>query len=536
MESIDISQPNPTDSLVPNTGQQSDTFPSNPLQLPNPDSNHSGSGKDPSLSDEAALNAATWFAEQQLDSFTSDEDFLDNMEQAFGNDWQSQQAEDLIQDLASGDAMPKVEILPASELKANGAYGENTIYLSEEFLSNASSEKVSGALLEEIGHYVDQELNSGDSPGDEGEIFQQLVQDEAISEGELVELKAEDDSGTIALDGEEISVEQASPDYRGYLLEYEPGEPLEDRPAVKEWQNQLVDLDYDIGEAGVDGFYGSDTEEATKEFQEEQQIMVDGIVGPETWKAAFSDSGEAGSGLPREMKKNYEAKVENLVPELEEVLPDIVEAYEDSGTGNKPFITSGHEGREGDDGHSEGSAHYTNEAIDLVGYKGETYTERMSAEDLKDIAETIITGSSLKDISDSSPKPYLAKGNWDQNEDGAPDFRVLLENLGRGDQHIHIDIHPENSISTPPADNLPNNHVLENDPGEPEYDSYVEDWQERMNKLGWSNKEDGLKEDGLYGPNSEKIAREFQDAAGISEDGKVGPETWDASFEPIRIG
>jgi peptidoglycan hydrolase-like protein with peptidoglycan-binding domain len=288
MESIDVSPPNPTDSLVPNTGQQSDTFPSNPLQLPNPDSNHSGSGKDPSLSDEAALNAATWFAEQQLDSFTSDEDFLDNMEQAFGNDWQSQQAEDLIQDLASGDAMPKVETLPASELKANGAFGEDTIYLSEEFLSNAKSEKVSSALLEEIGHYVDQELNSGDSPGDEGDIFQQLVQDEAISEGELVELKAEDDSGTIALDGEEISVEQASPDYPGYLLEYEPGEPLEDRPAVKQWQRQMKKEGYDIGEAGVDGLYGSDTEEATIEFQKDEEIKVDGIVGPNTWEAAFS--------------------------------------------------------------------------------------------------------------------------------------------------------------------------------------------------------------------------------------------------------
>jgi hypothetical protein len=179
----DVSQPNSTNSLVPNAGQQGDTSSSNPLQLPSPESNHSASGEASYISDDAALNAATWFAEEQLDSFTSDEDFLDNMEQAFGNDWQPQQAEDLIQDLASGDAMPKVETLPASELKANGAFGEDTIYLSEEFLSNAKSEKVSSALLEEIGHYVDQELNSGDSPGDEGDIFQQLVEDKDISDG-----------------------------------------------------------------------------------------------------------------------------------------------------------------------------------------------------------------------------------------------------------------------------------------------------------------------------------------------------------------
>ncbi|PSP30013.1 MAG: hypothetical protein BRC59_05845 [Cyanobacteria bacterium SW_4_48_29] len=151
-------------------------------------------------------------------------------------------------------------------------------------MSNAKSEKVSGALLEEIGHYVDQELNSGDSPGDEGEIFQQLVQDEAISEGELVELKAEDDSGTIALDGEEISVEQASPDYPGYLLEYEPGEPLEYDSYVEDWQERMIDLGW-LNEA--DGLYGPNSEEAAREFQDEAGISEDGKVGPETWKASF---------------------------------------------------------------------------------------------------------------------------------------------------------------------------------------------------------------------------------------------------------
>ena len=312
-------------------------------------------------------------------------------------------------------------------------------------------------------------------------------------------------------------VEQASPDYPGYLLEYEPGEPLEDRPAVEQWQKQLVDLGYDIGEAGVDGLYGSDTEAATIEFQKDEKIKVDGIVGPNTWEAAFSDQGSPGSVLPTGMEKEDGAKVENLVPELRKVLPDIVEAYEDSGTGFSPLITSGHEGREGDGVHTKGSAHYTNEAIDLVGYDGEGFS---GEEDAKKIAKTI-TGSPLKKTSFGP-----LESNWDQNEDGAQDFRLLLEDLGEDDQHIHIDIHRENSISTPPADNLPNNHVLEYETPL-EYDSYVEDWQERMIDLGWLNEADGL-----YGPNSEEAAREFQDEAeGISEDGKVGPETWKASFD-----
>jgi hypothetical protein len=207
MESVDVSQPNSSNSLVPNAGQQGDTFSSNPLQLPSTESNQSASGEASSISDDAALNAATWFAKEQLDSFASDEDFLSNMEQAFGDNWLPQQAEDLIQDLASGDAMPKIEVMPSSDLKANGAFGQDTIYLSEEFLSNANSEQVSSGLIEEIGHFVDQKLNSGDSTGDEGGIFQQLVQDNDISEGELIDMRQEDDSETITLDGEDTPVE-----------------------------------------------------------------------------------------------------------------------------------------------------------------------------------------------------------------------------------------------------------------------------------------------------------------------------------------
>ena len=62
------------------------------------------------------------FAEEQLDLFASDEDFLKNVEQAFGDNWQPQQAEDLIQGLANGNAMPKAEVIHSSNLKANGAF------------------------------------------------------------------------------------------------------------------------------------------------------------------------------------------------------------------------------------------------------------------------------------------------------------------------------------------------------------------------------------------------------------------------------
>jgi Ca2+-binding RTX toxin-like protein len=93
---------------------------------------------------------------------------------------------------------------------ANGAYASqnDTIYLSEEFLANSSIEKIAAVLLEEYGHKIDSLLNSQDSEGDEGAIFSALVRGETISAAELAGLKAEDDMGTIEIDGQVIAVEQ----------------------------------------------------------------------------------------------------------------------------------------------------------------------------------------------------------------------------------------------------------------------------------------------------------------------------------------
>ena len=135
--------------------------------------------------------------------------------------------------------MPKVEVIPGSDKKANGGFGEDTIYLSEEFLSSANSEQVSGGLLEEVGHFVDQELNSGDSPGDEGDIFQQLVEDKAISDGELVDLKAEDDSGTITLGGEKFSVETATYGFQSSIVAKDISDD-QAKPVYADYEDELI--------------------------------------------------------------------------------------------------------------------------------------------------------------------------------------------------------------------------------------------------------------------------------------------------------
>jgi hypothetical protein len=59
----------------------------------------------------------------------------------------------------------------------------------------------------------------------------------------------------------------------------------------------------------------------------------------------------------------------------------------------------------------------------------------------------------------------------------------------------------------------------------PQDTSNVKTWQQKMRDRGWS-----LSVDGCYGPESEKICRQFQSEKGLSVDGAVGPKTWSATW------
>ncbi len=54
-------------------------------------------------------------------------------------------------------------------------------------------------------------------------------------------------------------------------------------PAVRDLQQQLVDLRYSVGV--VDGLFGARTREAVLAFQADMDLPVDGVVGGRTWEA-----------------------------------------------------------------------------------------------------------------------------------------------------------------------------------------------------------------------------------------------------------
>lgn len=50
-------------------------------------------------------------------------------------------------------------------------------------------------------------------------------------------------------------------------------------------QAKLVNKGYSVGSAGIDGDFGKATEAAVKEFQKDNGLTVDGIIGKNTWAA-----------------------------------------------------------------------------------------------------------------------------------------------------------------------------------------------------------------------------------------------------------
>ncbi|MEM9272051.1 MAG: FG-GAP-like repeat-containing protein [Cyanobacteria bacterium P01_F01_bin.143] len=161
------------------------------------------------------LNNAIASSQELLTQFSLSEDLIADLSVAFGSEYDSEAAQELIsqwQTRAFG-AFPEIEIRSAAEINgANGAYSADTnkIYISEEYLqANADDVRaVSDLILEEYGHFVDASINSVDSAGDEGAIFSGLVQGESFTESKLQQLQLENDQAIITLDGQEIAIEQ----------------------------------------------------------------------------------------------------------------------------------------------------------------------------------------------------------------------------------------------------------------------------------------------------------------------------------------
>jgi hypothetical protein len=111
-------------------------------------------------------------------------------------------------------ALPPIVPLPAATMNdAAGAYAisQRTVYLNADWLLLASPAQGLAVITEELGRHLNGLLNANDTPGDEGELLAAwLLGDRGISAERHDILLAEDDQGSVVVNGEAVAVERAS--------------------------------------------------------------------------------------------------------------------------------------------------------------------------------------------------------------------------------------------------------------------------------------------------------------------------------------
>lgn len=157
------------------------------------------------------IEEAILLAGSLLKELTNDLDFENKLKLAFGNDIET---DVLKETLGRGQLdFPDIEIVNSADINnANGAYAKatNKIYLAQEFLSvnRNNINEIASVILEEYGHFADSQLNNTDAPGDEGAIFAALVRGKELNKSELQQLRHEDDTAVVVLDGKDVEIEQ----------------------------------------------------------------------------------------------------------------------------------------------------------------------------------------------------------------------------------------------------------------------------------------------------------------------------------------
>ncbi|WP_013334653.1 putative Ig domain-containing protein [Gloeothece verrucosa] len=154
-----------------------------------------------------------------LAQFLAQPDYRERLETTFGTVWNIETATTLIKPLASGQQYPSIEILSPDILLSQGAFSQqnSTIYLSSQLFSgtNSNVENISSILLEELGHYLDAQLNLGDTPGDEGAIFAALIKNINLTPQQQQLLQSEDDSTTLLINNQILKLEQSTKEIIG---------------------------------------------------------------------------------------------------------------------------------------------------------------------------------------------------------------------------------------------------------------------------------------------------------------------------------
>jgi Calx-beta domain/FG-GAP-like repeat len=166
-----------------------------------------------SLSITNNLQQALSYVAPLLSTFAESNAFWQNFELAFGQNFDLIAASTIQNSLINKTfAFPSILVVEDNILgNALGAFAaqNNTIYLRSSLVASGDIQKIGNTIIEETGHWIDNQINRQDAAGDEGAIFAALVQGQNLDTSTLQALKVENDHAAIILSGETIGVEQS---------------------------------------------------------------------------------------------------------------------------------------------------------------------------------------------------------------------------------------------------------------------------------------------------------------------------------------
>lgn len=146
-----------------------------------------------------------------------------------------------LKEQAAGGTIPmpgSVSFVEPSQLKgAQAAYSPDnngSILLSSELRNDPQEAR--RAFTEEMGHHLDAQFSDRDSTGDEGQIFQEgLEQGKPLEKDRVEQIRRENDKGTAIIDGREKPVENRETEQKqpGYVDRYENAQDAEQEGRVK---------------------------------------------------------------------------------------------------------------------------------------------------------------------------------------------------------------------------------------------------------------------------------------------------------------
>jgi len=149
--------------------------------------------------------------QQQFSAVAGDKQKFDElMRQTYGSGYDAAAAEGFRQKALGGDYswLPKIEFRNDSTLAGgNGAFdaSQNKVLINERFLNDP--DRAAAIYSEEVGHFLDTQVNKQDSIGDEGEMFRRLLSGENLTTAARTAIQSDNDHGVITVDGKRTEVE-----------------------------------------------------------------------------------------------------------------------------------------------------------------------------------------------------------------------------------------------------------------------------------------------------------------------------------------